>query len=277
MKKQMKDEIIIEPKRGLGLIDLKEMLRYRDLFYFMTWRNIRTRYAQSSIGIGWAIIQPFFSMVVYTIIFGRLAKIDSNGVPYAIFSFTALVPWTYFASSLTEGTNSLVANANMLKKVYFPRIILPISYIVARLLDFIIAFFFLLLLMFWYKIFPTTNIIFLPILMINLILTAMGFSLWFTALAIQYRDVNYSIYFIVQLFMYATPVVYPTTAIPDSLRNYYAINPMVGVIEGFRSALLGTIPMPWTWIAIGTVSAFTLAFTGILYFSSRQKIFADVA
>ncbi len=125
--------------------------------------------------------------------------------------------------------------------------------------------------MFWYKIFPTTNIIFLPILMINLILTAMGFSLWFTALAIQYRDVNYSIYFIVQLFMYATPVVYPTTAIPDSLRNYYAINPMVGVIEGFRSALLGTIPMPWTWIAIGTVSAFTLAFTGILYFSSRQK------
>ncbi len=270
-------QVIIEPRRGLKWVDWKELAEYRDLFFFMVWRNIRTRYAQSALGIGWALIQPLFSMIVFTVIFGRLAKVDSNGVPYAIFSYTALVPWTYFANALTESTSSLVANANMLKKIYFPRVLLPLASLVARAVDFAIALIFLVVLMLWYRLYPTWNVLVIPLLVLILVLAASGLGLALTAMAIQYRDVAYAMNFVVQLLMYAAPVVYPTTLIPEPYRIWYALNPMVGVIEGFRSALLGTIPMPWHWIALGGLSSVAMVACGLLYFRSRERFFADVA
>lgn len=270
-------QVIIEPRKGLKRIDWKELLEFRDLFFFMIWRNIKTRYAQSTLGVGWALVQPLFSMFVYTVIFGQLAKVDSNGVPYAIFSYTALVPWTYFANAVTEGSASLVSNAHMLSKVYFPRLILPLAAVVARGVDFIIALLFLALLMIWFGIVPTWNVLALPLLILILLLSATGFGLWSTALAIQYRDIAYAMSFIVQILMYAAPVVYPTTLIPERYQIWYAINPMVGVIEGFRSALLGTIDMPWSWIWLGGVSSVLLFVSGLVYFRLREKSFADVA
>ena len=195
----------------------------------------------------------------------------------SVFSFAALVPWTYFANAVTEGCASLVTNAQMLSKVYFPRVVLPFAAVVARTLDFAISLFFLLVIMLSFRIVPNWNAIALPLLVVILILSASGLGLWLTALAIQYRDVNYAMTFTVQLLMYAAPVVYPTTLIPARLQLWYAINPMVGVIEGFRAALLGTIPMPWQWIGIGAVSAMILSSTGLVYFRSRERIFADVA
>jgi len=270
-------QTIIEPRKGLKRVDWKELFEFRDLFVFMIWRNIKTRYAQSTLGVGWALIQPLFSMLVFTVIFGRLAKIDSNGAPYAIFSYTALVPWTFFANAVTEGTASLVTNAPMLSKVYFPRLILPLASVLARGVDFVIALIFLAALMVWFGLFPTWNVLVLPLLVMILLLSATGFGLWFTALAIQYRDIAYAMNFIVQLLMYAAPVVYPTTLIPERLQLWYAMNPMVGVIEGFRSALLGTIPMPWAWIGIGAVFSVVLFVSGLVYFQLREKNFADVA
>jgi lipopolysaccharide transport system permease protein len=273
----MQTQVVIEPRRGLKWVDWKELVEYRDLFFFMVWRNVRTRYAQSALGVGWALIQPLFSMLVFTVIFGRLAKVDSNGVPYAIFSFAALVPWTYFSNAVTEGASSLVANANMLKKVYFPRVLLPLAALVARAVDFAIAFVFLVILMLWFRVVPTWNVVALPLLVLILVFTASGLGLWLTAMAIQYRDVAYAMNFVVQLLMYAAPVVYPTTLIPERYQAWYALNPMVGVIEGFRSALLGTIPMPWHWILIGAVTSSLLMASGLLYFRGRERFFADVA
>ena len=269
--------VIIEHRRGFRWIDWKELIENRDLFFFLVWRNIRTRYAQSALGVGWALIQPLFSMLVFTVIFGRLAKVDSNGVPYAIFSYAALVPWTYFSNAVTEGTASLVTNANMLQKVYFPRVLLPLAALVARAMDFAITLAFLVFLMLWFHVLPTWNVLTLPLLIVILILAASGLGLWLTALAIQYRDIHYAMNFMVQLLMYAAPVVYPTTLIRKPYQQWYALNPMVGVIEGFRSALLGTIPMPWHWIVIGGLSSLVLAVSGLLYFRSRERIFADVA
>lgn len=269
--------VIIERRKGLKFIDWKELKEYRDLFYFLIWRSIRIRYAQSMLGVGWAIIQPFFSMIVFTIVFGKLAKIDSDGAPYALFSFAALVPWTYFSNAVTESTNSLVAEANMISKVYFPRIILPMSAVFAKLLDFFIALLLLCILMLFFLQSPTWGVLALPLLIVMMMLTAAGIGTWLTALAIQYRDIKYGMTFAVQLLMYAAPVVYPASLIPDGWRWFYALNPMVGVIEGFRSALLGTNPMPWGYIAIGFVVALFLAVTGAYYFRFKEKIFADVA
>ena len=269
--------IVIEPKSGWRLIDWKELREYRDLFLFLTWRHIKVRYAQSALGIGWAIIQPVFSMVVFTIIFGRLAKVSSDGAPYAVFSFVALVPWTYFSNALTEGVNSLVSNTNMLTKIYFPRLVLPLSAVLAKLLDFSIGLLILIALMLWYGIIPTWGIVLLPFLIALMILTASGLGMWLTALAVQYRDIKHGLNFAVQLLMYAAPVVYPASLIPERWQLLYAVNPMVGVIEGFRAALLGTRPMPWGMLAVGSVSALLIAVSGALYFRSKERLFADVA
>jgi lipopolysaccharide transport system permease protein len=277
---------VIEPRSGWRLLDLSELVAYRDLFRFLIWRSIKVRYAQSAIGIGWAIIQPLFSMVVFTIIFGKLAKISSDGVPYAVFSFAALVPWTYFSNALTEGVNSLVSNANMLSKIYFPRLLLPLSAVAAKLLDFMIAGLILAGLMAWYGVAPTWGALLLPALILMMMVTAAGISLWLTAMAVQYRDVKHAMNFVVQILMYAAPVVYPTTLIPTSYaiggvtinpRLLYALNPMVGVIEGFRAALLGTTAMPWDLLAVGTASTIAIAFSGVLYFRNKERLFADVA
>lgn len=268
---------IIQPSTGWRLIDWKELHDYRDLFFFLVWRDVKSRYAQSALGIGWAVIQPLFSMIVFTIIFGKLAKVSSDGVPYAIFSFTALVPWTYFSGAMTQGTASLVGGAQMISKVYFPRMVLPLSAVIGKLVDFAIGMLLLFILMACFRVTPTIGVLMLPALVLLMMLTAAGIAMWLTALAIQYRDVSYAMNFMVQLLMYAAPVVYPTSLIPRQYQLYYALNPMVAVIEGFRSALLATRPMPWDFLAVGTVTAVLIALSGALYFRRREKIFADVA
>lgn len=254
-----------------------EFLQYRDLFIFWVWRNIKVRYAQSALGIGWAVIQPVFSMLVFTVVFGKLAKIDSDGVPYALFSFAALVPWTFFSNSVTEGTGSLIQNANMISKIYFPRLILPVAAVISKLVDFVIALLLLFVFMAWFRVVPSISALALPVLIVILMVTASGISVWLTAMAIQYRDIKYGINFVVQLLMYAAPVVYPATMIPDRYVYFYAINPMVGVIEGFRASLLSTRPMPWDLILIGAVSSTVILILSVVYFRAKERIFADVA
>ena len=268
---------VIEPRSGWRLIDWKELGEYSDLFFFLTWRHIKVRYAQSAIGIGWAVVQPLFYMLVFTVVFGRLARIQSDGAPYAVFAFTALVPWTYFANAVSEGAASLIVNANMISKIYFPRLILPMSIVVARLADFAIALVILAALMAWYHIIPGERIAILPLLILLMVFTAAGLGLWLAALAVQYRDVNYATTFAMQLLMYAAPVVYPVSLVPADVQMLYAVNPMVGVIEGFRAVLLETRPVPWDFIAIGSVTALIVAVSGAFYFRRKEQIFADVA
>ena len=267
---------VIEPKSGWRAIDLGEIWEYRDLLYFLVWRDVKVRYAQSVLGIGWAVIQPVFYMVVFTVVFGRLVKVESDGAPYAVFSYVALVPWTYFANAVGESTGSLVANANMLSKVYFPRVIMPLSTVLAKLVDFAIAMTVLLGLLVWYRIVPTQWVVILPLLVFLAMLISAGLGLWLAALAVQYRDIRYGIAFAIQGMMYLCPVVYPVSLIPEQFRLIYAINPMTGVIEGFRSALLGTTPMPWDLIGIGAVAALVVFVSGSFYFRRMERIFADV-
>ena len=267
---------IIRPRSGWQPLDLKELWEYRDLFYFLVWRDVKSRYAQSILGLGWAVIQPVFSMIVFTVVFGNLAKIPSDGVPYAIFSFTALVPWTYFSGALTGATGSLLGATGLMSKVYFPRLIIPIVPMLGKLVDFGIALLLLFGLMAWFRIAPTPAAVTLPFLVILMFLTAGGMGMWLTSLAIQYRDVNYAMTFFVQLLMYSAPVVYPTSIVPAKYRLLYGLNPMVGVIEGFRSALLGTHPMPWDLLAVGSITALAIALSGAVYFRRIERIFVDV-
>lgn len=269
--------VVIEPKRRLQLFDADELYQYRDLFRFLVWRQIKIRYAQSAVGIGWALIQPVFSMLVFTIVFGKLAKVESDGVPYALFSFAALLPWTFFSNAVTDGVASLVTEANMLRKIYFPRLLLPLSAVSAKLVDFCIAFVVLGGLMAYYRHAPSASIVWFPVLIILMVVAATGVSVWLTALAVQYRDVKHAMSFVIQLAMYVTPVVFPTSLIPERYQLWFALNPMVGVIEGFRSALLGTQPMPWPLIAVGSISATLVLVTALLFFRSRERLFADVA
>jgi lipopolysaccharide transport system permease protein len=280
-------QIVIQPHSGWRFVDWRELYTYRDLFRFLTWRSIRIRYAQSAVGIGWAIIQPLFQMVIFTLFFGGLAGIGSDGASYAMFSLAALVPWTYFSNALTESADSLVSNAHMVSKVYFPRVILPLSAVIAKLFDFVIAFGMAAVIFAVNGVHPNWGILMLPYLILLMMLTALGMGLWLTALAIQYRDVKHAMAFVVQLLMYLAPVIYPASMIPDryTLPNgwiiwpqaIFAANPMVAVVEGFRSALLGTRDMPFAWIALGTVTAAVITITGTIYFRSRERLFADVA
>jgi lipopolysaccharide transport system permease protein len=266
----------IEFRPGWRLIDFRELYQYRDLLWFLTWRSIKVLYAQSAIGIGWAVLQPVSTMLVFTVVFGRFAEVPSEGVPYPLFSFAALVPWTYFSNALTEAANSLVSQSQLISKVYFPRVVLPFSGIIAKLVDFGIAMVCLAALMVWYRYPPNWNILAIPLLMMIMIITAAGLGMTLTAMAIQYRDVKHALTFLVQLFMYATPVVYPTVLVPEKWRDLYALNPMVGVIEGFRAALLGTREMPWSWIGSGSLTAIILFLAGLMYFRKQERLFADV-
>ena len=243
----------------------------------MVWRDIKTRYAQSVLGIGWAVIQPIFSMIVFTVVFGKLARIDSEGVPYAIFSYTALVPWTYFAGALTGASGSLLSSSGMMTKVYFPRLVIPIAPVMSKLVDFGIAFVILLLMMVYFGFMPSIQIIYLPLLILLMMLTASGMGMWLTAMAIQYRDINYAMSFFVQLLMYGAPVVYPASNVPGSFRLIYGCFPMAGVIEGFRSILLQTNPMPWDLIGMGSIVSALLFISGAFYFRRMEQYFADVA
>jgi len=270
-------ELLIRKTSGWKLVDFGELYRYRDLLWFLTWRNIKVLYAQSIIGIGWAVLQPLFSMLIFTVVFGMFAKMNSDGVPYALFSFCALVPWSYFSNALLDSGNSLVTQADMLTKVYFPRLVLPLSSVLSKLVDLVIALGVLFGMMLIYQRLPTWQIIFLPLLIAIMTITAAGMGMFLTSLAIQYRDIKHAMNFIVQLLMYTAPVVYPATIVPEWLQPYYAMNPMVGVIEGFRAALLGTREMPWGWIAIGATTSLMIFFGGLMQFRQQERFFADVA
>ena len=270
--------IIINDDNGIKrLINLQELWQYRDLFWFLVKRDIKTRYAQSIMGVGWAIIQPVFSMIIFTVVFGNIAKINSEGIPYAIFSYTALVPWTYFSSSLTDSSRSLISSKNLITKVYFPRLVIPVAPVLAKLIDFGISFLILIGMMVWFGITPSIWAAFIPIFVLIMMLAAGGVGMWLTALSIQYRDIQYGSSFFIQLLMYISPVIYPASNVPDKFQLVYALNPMVGVIEGFRAVLLGTHGMPWFYIWIGSASAIVLFISGALYFRHMERYFADVA
>lgn len=278
----MKSEpLIIEPVKGWQLVDWRELRDYRDLFYFLISRDIKVLYKQTVLGFGWAIIRPVFSMVIFTIIFGGLAEVSSDGVPYAIFNYVALVPFLYFSSALTASALSLVNNSDMLTKIYFPRLAFPMTPVFAKLVDFAISFLIVFVLMAWFRILPTANIVFLPLLIVLMMLTTAGLGLWFAALAVQYRDVKHAMPFVTQVLMYAAPVVWPTSLIAERFGEtavlLYALYPMAGVIEGFRAALLGTGPMPWGMVGMGTLSALITFVTGLFYFRRMEAHFADVA
>jgi lipopolysaccharide transport system permease protein len=275
------EKIVIQPVRGRQLVDWRELRNYRDLFYFLIARDIKVLYKQTVLGFGWAIIRPVFSMIVFTIIFGGLAQVNSDGVPYAIFSYVALVPWLYFSTALTASALSMVNNTEMLTKVYVPRLVFPITPAFAKLVDFAISFIIVFLLMAWFKIPPTINIVFLPLLIVLMVITAIGMGLWFAAMSVQYRDVKHAMPFLTQILMYAAPVVWSGSLIGERLgeigRLLFALYPMVGVIEGFRAALLGTVEMPWDMILVGYLSATVMFISGLYYFRRMEFHFADVA
>lgn len=270
-------EIIYEPTQGFIPINLREVWEYRELLYFLTSRDIKIRYKQAALGVAWAILQPLLTMVIFSVIFGKLAKLPSEGIPYPVFSYVGLLPWQFFATALTHASTSLVGNSNLLTKVYFPRLIIPLSAVTAGLVDFAIAFVILIGMMLYYGITPTLNVLWLlPLLMLAL-LTAVAVSLWLSALNVQYRDVQYAIPFLVQAWMYASPVAYSTGLIPAHglWRVVYGLNPMAGVIQGFRWALLGGSP-PDILLAISTIMVFVLLLSGLVYFKKMEKSFADV-
>ena len=266
---------VIRPSRGWVSLQIRDLWTYRDLVFFLAWRDISVRYKQTVLGASWAIIQPFFSMVIFSIFFGGLAQISSDGVPYPVFSYAALLPWTFFANALTESSNSLVGNANLLSKVYFPRLVIPLASTLGGIVDFGIAFIVLLLMMLFFGIVPTAAVIVLPLLLLLAFVTALGVGLWLSALNVEYRDVRYTVPFLVQALMFASPVVYSSTLLEEPWRTLYGINPMVGVIEGFRWALLGTTP-PGPMILVSAVAALALLISGAMYFRRMEKTFADV-
>ena len=270
------NKTVIQPSQGWKVVDFQELWRYKDLLYFLTVRGIKARYAQSVLGIGWAIIQPLFTTLVFTVVFGGLAKVDSDGMPYILFSYLALWPWNYFSGTLSESANSLVANAGMITKVYFPRLILPLAAVFSKLLDFTISFVVLLVLLIYFQVLPGWQVVFLPVLLIQLLACSLGIGMILSAMAVQYRDVKYALGFIVQLLLYGAPVVYSTTAVPEQYQLLYSINPMVGVIEGIRAMFLNR-PMPWEWIWPGAIVALVLFVFGLFYFRRMEKVFADVA
>lgn len=273
--------IVIESSRTRKLFDFKELVYYKDLLYFFVLRDITVLYKQTILGILWAIINPVFQMVVFSVIFGKLAAISSDGIPYPIFSFTAILPFSYFSNSLSGASSSLVGSSGVFTKVYFPRILIPLTPVLSKLVDFFIAFLVLVAMMFFYNIIPNINIIFLPVLIILMMLTSIGIGMWLSSLAIQYRDVKFALGFITTLLMYSAPVVFPASLILDKFGYVwyllYGLYPMAGVIEGFRASLLGFRPMPWDLIGVGSISAIVCFFTGLRYFKRTERIFADVA
>jgi lipopolysaccharide transport system permease protein len=267
---------IIEPARGWISLNLRELWKYRELLYFLTWRDIKVRYKQTVLGAAWAVLQPFFTMVVFSLFFGRLARIPSDDIPYPIFSYAALVPWQFFANGLSNSSTSLVASANLLRKVYFPRLVIPISAVLGGAVDFAIAFVVLLGMIVFYNTMPTGAIAWLPLFLLLALVTSLGVGLWLTALNVQFRDVRYTVPFIVQAWMFATPIAYPSSLLEEPWRTVYGINPMAGVVEGFRWALLGTDTAPGPIVFVSALVAVTILVSGAYYFRRMEKTFADV-
>ena len=267
---------IIQPSKGWIALNLRELWDYRELLYFLVWRNVKVRYKQAALGILWVILQPLLTMVVFSIVFGQLAKLPSDGIPYPIFTFTALLPWQLFAYAVNESGNSLVANQQLITKVYFPRLIIPISAVLTGLIDFSVSFFVLLALMFYYRIFPTLALFTLPLFILLAIATAFAVGLWLSALNVRYRDVRYVIQFFTQFWLFVTPVAYSASLIPERWRVLYGLNPMTGGVEGFRWALLGRGRDLELLLFISVFVVIVLLLGGIFYFRRMEKTFADV-
>ncbi len=266
----------IEPARGWVGLKLAELWEYRELLYFLTWRDIKVRYKQTSLGIAWAIIQPFFTMLIFNLSFGKLAKIPSDGLPYPIFCYAALVPWSFFSNGLTQSSNSLVGNSNLITKVYFPRLSIPLATVLSGVVDFALAFLLLLGMMGWYGTRPSINLIFLPLFLLLALITSLGVGLWLSALNVEYRDVRYIVPFLTQFWMLATPIAYPSSLLSQPWRTIFGLNPMTGVVEGFRWALLGTHSAPGSLLLVSSLAAVVILVGGAFYFRRMERTFADV-
>ena len=266
---------IIESTGGWQLPDLKELRAYRDLFYFMVWRDIKVLYAQTILGFSWSILNPLVQIVIFSVIFGRVAKIPTDGIPYVLFSTVAVIPWTYMAEAMNGSSQSLVAGQSMLGKVYFPRIIYPLTPILAKLVDFGISIVLLTCVMLYYRVAPTWNLLYLPLLIVLMMAIPAGIGLWLSALAIRYRDVKFAMPFVIRMLIYSAPILYTASSIPEKFRIIYSLNPIVAVIEGYRACLLGT-PVPWQHVVPGTITAMVVLLFGALYFRRMEKVFVDV-
>ena len=271
-----KPTVIIEPRRGLLHLDLPAIWQYRVLLYFLVWRDLKVRYKQTAIGIGWAVIQPLITMLIFTVIFGYFAKLPSDGLPYPIFAYSGLLPWNYFASALNRCSVSVVADAHLITKVYFPRLILPIAGAISGLIDFAISFFLLLGMMTWFGSVPGWSVLTIPVFLGLALVTALAVGLWLSALNVRYRDVGHTIPFLVQVWMFLSPIVYPVSIIPEKYRLLYSLNPMVGVIEGFRWALLGKAGPEFSLLVVSAFVVGVLFVTGLVFFKNMEQTFADV-
>jgi len=266
----------IQPSRGWVSLRLRELWEYRELLYFLTWRDIKIRYKQTALGAAWAIIQPLFTMLVFSLFFGKLAKVPSDGIPYPIFCYAALVPWTFFANGLTQSSNSLVGSSNLLTKVYFPRLTIPLATVFSGVVDFLLAFGILLVMMIFYGVPITFKVLWFPVFLSLALVTSLGVGLWLSALNVQYRDVRYVVPFITQFWMLATPIAYPSSLLSEPWRTIYGLNPMAGVIEGFRWALLGSRISVGPLLAVSSVAAFLIMIGGAFYFRKMERTFADI-
>jgi lipopolysaccharide transport system permease protein len=267
--------VVIQPTKRWSLLSFKDIWAYRELLFFLTWRDVKVRYKQTALGAAWAILQPLFMMIIFTIFFGRLAGVDSAGIPYPVFALAGLVPWTFFSNSITASGNSLVGSANLITKVYFPRLIVPAAAMLAGLVDFVLAFVLLILLMLYYQIVPTIQILFLPVLVLLTALFSLGVGTWFSALNVKYRDVRFALPFLIQLWLFVSSVILPSSAIPQKWRWLLHLNPMSGIIEGYRSALFG---LPFDWPALGIASGLTILtlLYAIYAFARVERSFADI-
>jgi len=272
----MTPTIIIEARKSLFHLDLRALWEYRELLYFLIWRDVKVRYKQTVIGAAWAVLQPFMTMVIFTVIFGNLAKIPSDGFPYPIFAFTALLPWNYFASALNRCTASVVSDAHLISKVYFPRLIIPLASAVTPIVDFFWSFLVLLGMIVWFGIAPTWGVLALPLFLLLALVTALAVGLWLSAFNVRYRDVGYTIPFLISIWMFASPVAYPVSLVPEKWHLLYSLNPMAGVIEGFRWALLGKESPDFGVMAVSAVAVMVILVGGIIYFKNMERTFADV-
>ena len=266
---------VIEPKSGWQFLNLKELKEYKDLFLFLVWRDVKVLYAQTILGFAWAILQPLTQIVIFTIVFGKVAKIDTDGIPYFLFSTVAIVPWTFMSQAMMQSSQSLVSGQRILGKVYFPRFIFPLTSVLSKMVDFGISLGIIIFTLFYYKIAPTWYSLLLPLFIVQMMSVTAGVGLWLSAMAIRFRDVKYAINFLTRILMYTAPIVYSASSIPAKWRLVYSLNPIVGVIEGFRACLLGTT-IPWEYIWPGFITATLLLVSGALYFKHMEKVFVDV-
>ena len=266
---------VLEPPKGWRLLDLKELVEYRDLFRFLVWRDIKVLYAQTILGFAWAILNPAIQIVVFSLIFGKVARLPTDGIPYVLFSTVAVVPWTYMSNALTSSSQSLVSGQNRLGTMYFPRFICPATSVLAKMVDFAISLLLVFAVMAWYRVAPTWNLLFLPVFVLMMMAVPLAAGLWLSAMAIRFRDVKFASQFVIRMLVYSAPILYTASRIPEEWRMVYSINPIVGVIEGFRATLLG-FPIPWQFVFPGMITLAVMLLGGILYFRRMERTFVDV-